>query len=188
VTFLAATVFVGCSRPATDVPPSTPKPSSGKSGKSGKSGEAALDVYALVRAGAAQMSGAIDSIAEALEQAKKCQGAATGDLIQAFDEVVDRIDGVGGALADFAVDPAPRADFEKNVAAEDEPRLAAIQAGNDGIHELKEAAGIAESVIETVPSAQAEDVKKLVALVDLAVQDVSDAITAFGGAVEPEGQ
>lgn len=181
VAIVVASAFLGCSRPIPSASESPPKSPSAK-----QSEDKAVDVYALVRAGATEMSGAIDSIAEALDQAKKAQATASGKTRQALDEVVDRIDGVGETLADYSLDPPQRAEFEKRVPAEDERRLAAIQAANDGIHELQDASGIARSLLDDAPPAVSEELKKLAGLIDLAIQDVSDAVAAFGGTVENE--
>jgi hypothetical protein len=147
-----------------------------------KDPDAAL--YEICRKGHVQMNGAADTIQETLETAKKVKPFAIGDAATAFGEAYDLIDSAGAGIADYTT-PLPDAEHFKAVAKEmDERRLKAIEAGNDAIRDLKEAAGILDSVSEKAKDPFKKGANEVAELTDLCVKDLYDAIEALGGQVE----
>ncbi|HRI44220.1 MAG TPA: hypothetical protein PLL78_12470 [Fimbriimonadaceae bacterium] len=141
-------------------------------------------LYELCRAGTVQMNGAADSIEETLQTAKSVLPIATGDAVQGIKEAIELIDGAGAGIADYTA-PIPGMDRFPEVAAEqDERRLKAIQAGNDAIRDLKEAAGILESLVQSTAATLRKGIGEVIELVDVCVRDLYDAVEALGGRVE----
>jgi hypothetical protein len=187
-----AVLLVGCARQPAEsdaVTASNPRQPVAQAPKSDAAREADPEnpdqaLYEMCRAGTVQMNGAADSIEETLQTAKKVLPIATGEAAQGLQEAIDLIDGAGAGIADYTA-PIPGPDRFPEVAAEqDERRLKAIQAGNDAIRDLKEAAGILESLTASTKDSLRKGVGEVLELVDVSVRDLYDAVEALGGRVE----
>lgn len=129
------------------------------------------------------MNGAADTIEETLATAEKVKAAAAGEALAAIEDVLGLIDSAGAGIADYTT-PIPNLDeFRKAVEAQDERRLKAIEAGNDAVRDLKEAAGILDSLAESAPDPLKKGAAELAELVDLCVRDLYDAVEALGGQI-----
>lgn len=186
-----ATMFAGCGeRPATSTPSPSGQPGPvAQAPKIDPVPEAEPDnpdraLYELCRAGTVQMNGAADSVEETLQTAKNVVPVATGETARGLEEAIELIDSAGAGIADYTA-PVPGMDRFPEVALEqDERRLKAIQAGNDAIRDLKEAAGILESLTQGTKDVVLKGLTEVLELVDVCIRDLYDAVEALGGRVE----
>ncbi len=133
-----------------------------------------------LRSGLFQLSAALDSIQEALKQAKEIQKGSKGRLKEAMSEVVDRIDSCGSTLADHNSDPPTVDDVKKDFAKFDDQRLKTVDDVNDTLSELKEIKGMVGGLTGDTPELE-DKLTRLAALVDQAMEDASGTLLALGG-------
>lgn len=150
-------VLVGCSGPAPKADPPANVP---------QTNPAAV----LARQGVVLIEGALGSVADAREAALAEQAKAKGERRQALDEAVALIDSAGASLADYSEAPA-----ESDPAALGRWRKQAAEAAGDALIDLGEARGIVESL---------GDSATLAAIVQVAEDDVREAVEGLGGKAE----
>lgn len=141
-------------------------------------------LFEVCRTGTVQMNGAADTIEETLHTAEKVKSIATGEAVHAMEDATGLIDSAGAGIADYTAPIPNLEEFRKVVAAQDERRLKAIEAGNDAVRDLKEAAGILDSLAENSPEPLKKGATELSELVDLCIRDVYDAVEALGGKID----
>lgn len=134
-----------------------------------------------LRQGAVQMTAAGDSIQSALDEAKRVASKLSGDAKEAAQDVVDFLDSAGASVADASADAPDEDAVKKDFAAADDERKRRIGIGNDAYRDLEQALGTVNDLRELL-----EGLGTLHDLVTLAVDDLGDAIEAFGGIVETE--
>lgn len=162
----------------------TSLPDGKSSGSSGTSSADPVEVgYEQVRAGSFQYGAVVDTLGEAIERCLKVLDTAKGPAKEATEDIRDALDSAGAAIEAFQEAPADKATYEKNFKAEDEKRLKAINGGNDALHLLGEAREIMSSYEQDL--GKPVD-KELADLIQLAIDDLSEAIVTFGGKVETE--
>jgi hypothetical protein len=138
-------------------------------------------LYAQIRAGSTQIEGVIDTLDAVLEQVKRIDAGKDPDVKAVFEDLKDAIDAAGAALASFAGEEPDRAAVAKNFAKFDEWRIGAIAAGNDARHELIDAQGLADNLVET---AKIDQMAAVADLLEVGIVDLRDAIETLGGKVE----
>ncbi len=133
-----------------------------------------------------QMAAASSSIEEALSAAQEAKAKSPAGDRAAFDEVVDLIDTAGSGIAEFAEDSPAEKDVVAAFAIWDEKRLKAIDAGNDAMHDLREAAGALADLEESGNRTVAALAREVRGLVLVAIDDLWGAVEGFGGRPESE--
>ncbi len=141
-------------------------------------------LYEQCRSGAVHLAGASETIEEALALAKKIARTAPKAMKEALGDAETMIDSAGAGIADFVTEPPSFEQFQKSIVAQDEKRLKAVQAANDGLHDLDEARGIVESISEDAKGPLKTQVTSLTSMFDVCVQDLEDAIGSLGGKIE----
>lgn len=141
-------------------------------------------LFTMCRSGTVQLNGAADSIEETLKVAQKVVPFTTGESQRAFEEALELINGAGAGIADYTTPIPSLEEFKERLEEMDERRLKAIEAGNDAIRDLKEAAGILDSVATAAKDPVKQGAREVVELLDVCVQDLYDAVEALGGQVE----
>jgi len=177
---------LGCSRrppTANYVPPVVPNTQSNDFESRPLSKEAEL--YEKVRSGHVQTAGAVDSIIEALDHAELLLRRARGQQRDALIDVRDLLEDSGATLGDHVEDPPDLKTFLADMNTYDERRLAAIAACNDAIVDLKSARAIVGSLLAAPSPPMKSELEQLEVLVDVAIQDLAEAVEALGGQVEP---
>lgn len=177
---------VGCSRrPPTHtyVPPVVPNTARTDFESRPLSKEAEL--YEKVRSGFVQTAGAVDSIIEALEHTEGLLRRARGQQRDALADVRELLDDSGAALGDYVEDPPDLTTFRAKMSAYDKRRLAAITACNDAVVDLKSARAIVGSLLAAPAPPLKSELEQLDVLVGVAIQDLTEAIEALGGKLEP---
>lgn len=134
-----------------------------------------------LRQGSVQMSAASDTVESALIEAKKAVKALTGEAKLAAQDVVDLLDDAGASVADASSDPPDEADVKKDFAGADDDRKKRIESGNDAYRSIEIALGTLEGLEQ-----QVDGLQSLNETLGLALDDVADAIEAYGGKVESD--
>ncbi len=131
-----------------------------------------------LRAGAVQLAAAGATIQDALASVRSLASRARGDVKTALEGAADYVDSAGSTAADAASDPPSddevRADFQRA----DDDRKRRIEAGEDAYRDLSEARGILDALSEQGPQYGA-----CRELIEVAMDDVEEAVTAFGGKI-----
>jgi hypothetical protein len=136
-------------------------------------------VYATLREGATLSDGAAGSVEEARAALRAKTKTAQGQRREAMTEALAFVDQAGEAIVEHAVAPPSRDAVAADPAGFESRRLAAITALNDARHDLREARGLLEAI----------DPDSLITrLLATAIEDVEEAILAFGGRVEETGE
>lgn len=143
-------------------------------------------LYEQVRSGAVQLGGAADDIEDALRSVEELSKAAPRDLKDGLGDVKALVDSAGTGVADFTAEVPDFEQFKSQLALFDEQRLKAIQETNDSVHDLREAKGIVQSLESGATSELTTKLDDLASLIDVAIGDLSDAITSMGGTVDKE--
>jgi hypothetical protein len=143
-------------------------------------------LHEQIRSGMFQMAAAAGSIEESLASAKEGLSSASAGGKQALAEVVDLLDSAGAEVAEFADDPPDLAEVAKAFALWDDKRLKAVEAGNDAMHDLREASGILADLADSEPLGAGKGASVVRALILVALDDLWGAIEAFGGKPESE--
>lgn len=138
-------------------------------------------LYEQVRAGSTQIEGVVDTLDTVLEQVKGVDSGKDPDIKAVFVDLKDSVDAAGAALAGYTDARPQRAAVVKQFAKFDEWRIGAIAAGNDARHELIDAQGLADSLAETANIGKMTDIADLL---EVAIEDLKDAIETLGGKVE----
>jgi chromosome segregation ATPase len=139
-------------------------------------------LYEQVRSGAYQLSQAEDAIAEAYQESLKLPKTVGEERL----DIQEVLDGTGENLSKYAGEPPPKEEFEKDLAKETKRRQEAIDAANDTIRDLQEAKYIITALADANKGKEREELEKLDALVDVAIEGLQSAIEAYGGKVEAE--
>jgi len=105
-------------------------------------------------------------------------------LAAALGEFLDALDSVGATLAEHTTEPDEPAKSDPEFAKMDERRLAAISAANDALHELEDASGILDTLSQDPALANRPEVPEILALLQLCMDDLREAIGSLGGQVE----
>ena len=134
-----------------------------------------------LRQGSVQMAAASDSVESALAEAKKAVKQLSGDAKTAAQDVVDLLDDAGATITEASADPPTEADVKKNFSAADDDRKKRIAAGNDAYRSIETALGTLEGLQQQVTG-----LTSLKDTITLAIDDLGDAIEAYGGKVESE--
>ncbi|MBS1723646.1 MAG: hypothetical protein JSS66_11900 [Armatimonadetes bacterium] len=134
-----------------------------------------------LRSGSVQMAAASDSIQAALDEAKRVVKKLSGDAKESAQDVVDFLDSAGEGVADAAAEPPDGAAIKKDFSAADDERKKRIATGNDAYKDMEEALGTVTDM-----KGQVDGLSSLEKLVTLAIDDLGDAIEAYGGKVESE--
>ena len=134
-----------------------------------------------LRQGAVQMSLASDTVQSALIEARSVAKSLSGELKLAAQDVIDLLDDAGESVAEGSADPPSEADIKKDFAASDDERKKRIEFGNDAFRSLETALGTLEGL-----ESQLIGLATLKDTVTLAMEDLADAIEAYGGKVESE--
>lgn len=129
------------------------------------------------------MSAASETVETALNEAKRTAKALAGEAKLAAQDVVDLLDDAGASVADASSDPPQLEDVKKDFAAVDDDRKKRIESGNDAYRSIEIALGTLEGLEQGVDGLQA-----LNETLALALNDVADAIEAYGGKVESDEQ
>ncbi len=137
-------------------------------------------LFEQMRAGAFQFTGVIETLDAAVGKLKDVKPGSDAALKAGLEELTEAIDAAGAALADYTDEP-DRARLAKKFPEYDERRIRAIGDANDALHNLDEAAGIATTLASDKNLDELNDVADLL---DLAIEDIKDAIASLGGKVE----
>lgn len=173
-----------CGGPASD--PTKPTPTASNTGGEDPTVSPEKRLYEQLRSGMFQMGAAAGSIEEALSAARDAAAQLKGDLKGAMEDAIESIDAAGAGVAEYAADPPEEAEVAKDFATWDERRLKAVEAANDAMHDLREAAGLLADADETNPGPAGQPARDVRALVLVALDDLWGAIEAFGGTPETE--
>lgn len=131
--------------------------------------------------GSVQMAGASESLQSALKEAKRVAASLKGEAHEGAQDIVDFLDDAGEAVAEAAADPPTKEDIKKDFAASDDSRKKRIQDGNDAYRSMEQSLGTLESLRSGV-----DGLETLGDLITLAMDDLGDAIEAYGGVIESE--
>lgn len=142
--------------------------------------------YVQLRAALFQIRSAIDLVQEAYTAAKAAldRRDLTAEKRNALEDAVAYLDSAGANLAEQGGSPPAEEALRTDPALVARLKSAAREAVADALMDLREAAGILDSVSEGRP-----DLAELPRLADLAVEAVSSALRELGGkdpAAEPE--
>lgn len=143
-------------------------------------------LYEQVRSGAVQLGGATDDVEDALRACEELLKTSTKEQKDALEDVKALIDSAGAGIADYTADVPEFEEFKKQLPQFDDQRLKAIQESNDSLHDLREARGMLDSLEANAPQESVSKFEDLASLVDVAIGDLSDAITSMGGVIEKE--
>lgn len=138
-------------------------------------------VATQLREGSVQMAAASDSLASALQEAKRVSSSLKGDAHEAAQDIVDFLDDAGESIAEAAADPPSEAEVKKDFASADDLRKKRIQDGNEAYKSIEQALGTLEGL-----RAGIDGLQTLGDLITLTLDDLGDAIEALGGKVESE--
>ena len=127
------------------------------------------------------MAAASNTLLSALVEARKAVKALSGEIKLAAQDVVDLLDDAGESVADASGDPPTEEDIKKNFAASDDERKSRIASGNDAFRSLETALGTLEGL-----ESQVTGLATLKETLSLAMEDLTDAVEAYGGKVESE--
>lgn len=140
-------------------------------------------LHEQLRAGSVEMTAAADTISEALEAARRTSRILAGEARESALTIVDLVDAAGRTTADLAAEPPAVEDVKKEFAAFDDERKRRITEGNDAYMDLQEAVGIARGLEADFP-----ELKSVGDVIEVAMKDLSDAISSLGGQVEEPGE
>lgn len=143
-------------------------------------------LYEQVRSGTVQLGGGSDDIEEALRAVEGLLKTVPKENKDALTDAKALIDSAGAGIADYTEEVPEFEQFKNRLAEFDDQRLKAIQETNDSIHDLREAKGIVESLEGSGTGNLTSQLEDLAALIDVAISDLSDAVTTMGGTVEQE--
>jgi hypothetical protein len=181
--------LLGCGSPAEpaappdeiETPVLTPDNSeaaSSETDESNPTGSAAEKLLEVMRSGNTQILGAMSTLQEASTQAMEL-GSSLPVQYEVMDEIIDLINSSGQSLAEGVGDVPTLEEIEQSYAAADDRRLKWIEAASDGYIDIRSAYNFADSMSEEDPQFDA-----LAGLLDLASQDMADAVDALGGSVD----
>jgi hypothetical protein len=128
------------------------------------------------------MTAAADTISEALEAARRTSRILAGEARESALTIVDLVDAAGRTTSDLASEPPPVEEVKKDFASFDDERKRRITEGNDAYMDLQEAVGIARGLEQDFV-----EFKSVGDVIEVAMKDLSDAITTLGGQVEEPG-
>lgn len=171
-------VALGCSKG------SEPGASDGTSGSVPPPPDPAQVAYEQVRAGFVQLGNALETLGEALSAAKTGQGSSDKILKEACASIGEYLDSAGSYLSDYTEPPATFEEFNAKFAENDDNRLKAIDAANDALHEMGEAKGILDDLLNDPKLEKKQVVLDLRDLMEDAEKDLRQAIPVMGGKVE----
>lgn len=137
-------------------------------------------LFQQLRAGAFQLSGVIETLDAVVEKLKEVKPGNDATLKSGLSELTESVDAAGAALADYTDEP-DRQRLTKKFPEYDERRIRAIDAANDALHDLDEAAGLATDL---AADKNVESLNDIADLLDLAMADIKEAIVSLGGKVE----
>lgn len=141
-------------------------------------------VFEQLRSGAFQIAGVEGTIEEALTKVRALGELGDTELKNALKELSDTLDSVGATLAEHSDEPEEPAKTPAAFGKMDEQRLAAIAGANDALHELEDAAGILSTLSEDPALSDRAEVGELGELLQLGIDDLTEAIKSLGGQVE----
>lgn len=159
--------LIGCGGPKASDVPSGAQPTA----------SASESWYERTRSGTFQLGSVLSTIQEAFEASETSTKAAKGDAKALWADVTDALDTAGASLEPFTEFNLSESDFDKDFVAQDDKRLKAIEAANDALHPLDDAA---EALGEL------SDGQQVLELVRLAQDDLKEAIETLGGKVEED--
>jgi hypothetical protein len=168
-----ALFVVGCSsgrsqqQAQTEEPPQTPE----------------QKLYEQIRSGHYQLASALDSLETASETSHNlAESQADNETKKAVAGLRAKIDKAGSLIGDFSEAPPPFDQFAKEVEAQDDERLKAIDAANESRTLLSEADATLRDMLDSQPPA--EEKSRLATIedsVEAALSTIGDAVVSMGG-------
>ena len=140
------------------------------------------DLYDKLHSGHFQIDAALDSIEEALKEARATK-PTSADVKQSLDDIMDSIDSAGNALGDEVGEEPHRDQVEKDLAKSEARRVNLCALVNDSLHDLRDARGIVDSLADSNGAGPLEPVGLKI---DVAMEDLRGALEALGGKEEVE--
>ncbi len=143
-------------------------------------------LFEYLREGMTQFTSAEESILEAQRAAVAFQKIAPASEREALKEILERINSAGAGVGEHVL-PAPSwQDFAQDSVKFDKERMAAIEAANDAVVDLRDARGIAADRAEQATGATKTALSDLAKVIDVAADDTADAIKALGSTPPPD--
>lgn len=127
------------------------------------------------------MAAASESLQSTLHEAKRVLASLSGPTKEAAQDIVDLLDDAGESIAESAADPPGQEEVKKNFASSDDQRKVRISLGNEGYKSLEQSLGTLQGLQKDV-----DGLSTLANLITLSMDDLGDAIEAYGGQVETE--
>jgi hypothetical protein len=143
-------------------------------------------LYEQMRTGAYQLSAGQDSLQTATELSEKLAKVAGGTASHGFAALLSKLNAAGEELGDYTDDPPAFDEFKKDVSAEDDQRLNAIQAANEALGEIADGQDIVENLLAGAPAEDKPEVLKVQDQLDDTVDAVETAIADLGGKVDDD--
>jgi hypothetical protein len=137
-------------------------------------------LYGQLHSAVYQLNAALDSIEEALKEAKASQ-APTIDLKQSLEEISASIDSAGETLGDEAAEEPDKAKVAADMKAAETRKSKLIQLVNDALHDLRDARGIVDSLASESDAGPLENVGLKI---DQAMDDLRGVLEELGGKEE----
>ncbi len=141
-----------------------------------------------LRSGAVQISAAresLESAGKAAGELRKAKGASK-EIKDGMHDAADLFEDASRNLGKFADEPAPLAEFRKDLKTGEARRKAAIVACNDALHGLSDAQGIIGSLSDTTPGKLQNPLEGVDGFLDEAKDAVKGALEALGGKEEKD--
>lgn len=183
--FLAIASIGGCgSGSGAPSDPPAGKPPASEEADPPATPEAQL--YEQLRAGAVQLDLAQVAITEAYSHANTIRDDRKLDMAiqEGAADVSELLDSAGAQLADFTEPPPDEATVTRSFGESDDRRLKAIEAANDALHELNDALGLVQSLLDSADEVLRPRLDVLFETIRGAIEEVTSAIGALGGEVE----
>jgi hypothetical protein len=140
------------------------------------------DLYDKLHSGHFQIDAALDSIEDALKEARATK-PKSADVKQSLDDIMDSIDSAGNALGDEVGEEPHRDQVEKDLAKSEARRVNLCALVNDSLHDLRDARGIVDSLADSNGVGPLEPIG---VKIDVAMEDLRGALEALGGKEEVE--
>ncbi len=141
-------------------------------------------LYEGVRSGYFQLSGVQATLEQAVGEVTGLSTKGDANLASVVTDLREALDSAGAGIADYTDEPPPFAEFSKDFAAQDEKRIRAIDAANDALHELEDASGLVSDLLGESKYAKNASLGDLADVIQLAIDDLTEAINSLGGKVE----
>ncbi|MCW5941324.1 MAG: hypothetical protein KIS66_03780 [Fimbriimonadaceae bacterium] len=149
-------------------------------------------VYEQLRAGAVQLDLAQVAITEAYSHANAIRDDRELDMAiqEGAADVSELLDSAGAQLGDFTEPPADEAAVAKAFGEHDERRIKAIEAANDALHDLDDALGLVQSLLDAADESVRPRLDVLFESIRGGIDEVRSAIASLGGEIEkaPDGE